>query len=43
METENNFDPDFLSASHMEYILEFVRQAEEKERAAVDRFLKEKI
>lgn len=42
METENNFDPEFLSDSHMEYILEFVRQAEEKERAAIDQFLKER-
>jgi hypothetical protein len=42
METENNFDPEFLSDAHREYILEFVRQSEEKEQAAVDKFLKEK-
>jgi hypothetical protein len=42
METENNFDPEFLSDSHREYILAYLERAQAAEQAAIDDFLKEK-
>jgi hypothetical protein len=41
METESSWS-ECLSDGHIQFLLEFVRQSEEREQAAIDQFLKEK-
>jgi hypothetical protein len=40
MDTENNFS-EFLSDTHIQYMLEYVQRAQEREAAVTDAFLRE--
>jgi hypothetical protein len=42
IQTENTFPADFLSQTHLDFMVDYLELMQQKEAAVIDQFLKEK-